>query len=296
MADNTTQGAAANKQLQLKKKEIGDLVIERVNSMQAAGELQLPKDYNAGNAVQFAWLSLQELKDKNGKPALEVCSQTSIANAMLTMIINGESIGKKQCYFVVYGSTLQFMEDYRGKLMRAKRDTDIKDVYAQVVYEGDEFVYTIDEQGQYQLEHHTSKIDNMDISKIKAAYAVVLRKDGTRYLEIMTMEMIRKAWQQGSANLSGAHRNFTDQMCKKTVISRACKVALGSSPEDLSETDYDAAKAEREAAQQRIAQRPANKPYETIEEPAEVIDMTDTGQTAEQAQEAPAPNTDDCPL
>ena len=41
--------------------------------------------------------------------------------------------------------------------------------------------------------------------------------------------MIRKAWGQGAARgNSGAHLNFTDQMAKKTVIARACKIELDS--------------------------------------------------------------------
>ena len=155
----TTQPVAAPAQqqvteLQKKQKNISDSVLERVSAMTEAGQLQLPQGYHAGNAVRAAWLYLQEVKDKNYKPALEVCTQNSIANCLLEMIIKGLNIAKKQCYFIVAGNQLTFWEDYRGKLMRTKRDPDIADVHAQVVYEGDEFVYTIDELGQYQLVSH----------------------------------------------------------------------------------------------------------------------------------------------
>lgn len=289
--------AANNKALQAKQKEISDDVLERVNEMQQTGELALPKEYHAGNAVRMAWLAMQTIKDKMGKPALEVCTKTSIANCLLEMIIKGESIGKKQCYFIVAGNQLTYFEDYRGKLMRAKRDTDIKDVFAQVVYEGDEFVYTIDEFGQYQLVEHKTKIENINLGKIKAAYAIVVRDDGTRYMEVMTLDMIRKSWMQGAAKgNSMAHNNFTDQMCKKTVISRACKIALGSSTDDEDEQPVDHAKAEREAAQH--AEQPADAEYEEIKEPAAVVN-TETGEIVSEAEKTaaqPAANNDDCPL
>ena len=64
--------------------------------MTEAGQLQLPQGYHAGNAVRAAWLYLQEVKDKNYKPALEVCTQNSIANCLLEMIIKGLNIAKKQ--------------------------------------------------------------------------------------------------------------------------------------------------------------------------------------------------------
>ena len=46
----------------------------------------------------------------------------------------------------------------------------------------------------------------------------------------MTIAQIKKAWQQGATKgNSPAHQNFTDEMCKRTVIGRACKMAINSS-------------------------------------------------------------------
>ena len=301
----TTQPAAAPAQqqvteLQKKQKNISDSVLERVSAMEQAGQLVLPQGYHAGNAVRMAWLYLQEVKSKDYKPALEVCTNNSIANCLLEMIIKGLSVAKKQCYFIVAGNQLTFWEDYRGKLMRTKRDTDIADVHAQVVYEGDEFVYTIDELGQYQLVSHKTKLENMDIAKITAAYAIVVRKDGTKYMELMSMAMIKKSWMQGAPKgNSGAHNNFTDQMCKKTVISRACKVALGSSEDELPESDPAA--MERAQAQKPAQQQPAvDADFEEVKDAAEVVD-TETGEVLQPAAQPAAPATEaaqenDCPI
>lgn len=301
----TTQPVAAPAQqqvteLQKKQKNISDSVLERVSAMEQAGQLVLPQGYHAGNAVRMAWLYLQEVKSKDYKPALEVCTNNSIANCLLEMIIKGLSVAKKQCYFIVAGNQLTFWEDYRGKLMRTKRDTDIADVHAQVVYEGDEFVYTIDELGQYQLVSHKTKLENMDIAKITAAYAIVVRKDGSKYMELMSMAMIKKSWMQGAAKgNSGAHNNFTDQMCKKTVISRACKVALGSSEDELPESDPAA--MERAQAQKPAQQQPAvDADFEEVKDAAEVVD-TETGEVLQTAAQPAAPATEaaqenDCPI
>lgn len=301
----TTQPVAAPAQqqvteLQKKQKNISDSVLERVSAMEQAGQLVLPQGYHAGNAVRMAWLYLQEVKSKDYKPALEVCTNNSIANCLLEMIIKGLSVAKKQCYFIVAGNQLTFWEDYRGKLMRTKRDTDIADVHAQVVYEGDEFVYTIDELGQYQLVSHKTKLENMDIAKITAAYAIVVRKDGSKYMELMSMAMIKKSWMQGAAKgNSGAHNNFTDQMCKKTVISRACKVALGSSEDELPESDPAA--MERAQAQKPAQQQPAvDADFEEVKDAADVVD-TETGEVLQPAAQPAAPATEaaqenDCPI
>ena len=231
-AQQPTQMAVSANAVALKRfqEETANNVLDRVNAMQETGELVLPQNYHAGNAVRLAWLYLQTVKDRNDRPAVDVCTKESICNCFLEMIIKGLSVAKKQCYFIVTGNQLSFWEDYRGKYMRAKRDTEIATVNAQVVYEGDEFVYTVDENGLYQLVKHETKMENINIEKITGAYGVVINKDGSKHLEIMTMAMIRNSWQQGAARgNSGAHTKFTDQMCKKTVISRACKVALGLS-------------------------------------------------------------------
>lgn len=279
-------------ELQKKQKNISDRVLERVSTMEEAGQLALPDGYHAGNAIRMAWLYLQEVKSKDYKPALEVCTENSIANCLLEMIIKGLSVAKRQCYFIVTGNQLTFWEDYRGKLMRTKRDTEIADVHAQVIYEGDEFEYTIDELGQYQLVRHNTKLENMDINKITAAYAIVVRKDGSKYMELMSKAMIEKSWMQGAAKgSSSAHKNFTDQMCKKTVISRACKIALGSSEDEF--TEKDPALIERQQAQQVIAN---TADYEEVADATEIVD-TDTGEVVTPV-ETPTKDveTEDCPI
>lgn len=266
------------------QKTIADNVLARVNALEQAGELALPNGYTAGNAIKMAWLNLQEVKDRNGKPALEVCTQTSICNSLLEMVIKGLSVAKKQCYFIVTGDKLTFWEDYRGKLMRAIRDTEVASVTAQVVYKGDDFSYAVDELGQYQLVKHETKMENINMQAILGAYAVVVRKDGTRWLEVMSIDQIRKSWQQGAAKgNSGAHNNFTDQMCKKTVISRACKIALGAAVEDSDEPDTAA--MERSAAQQ-----PVPVDYVDITDTAPVVDA-ETGEVLTEVQE-PAQHAD----
>lgn len=263
------------------QKNIGDNVLARVTELEQAGELVLPSGYTAGNALKMAWLNLQNVKDRNGRPALEVCKKASICNALLEMVIKGLSVAKKQCYFIVAGDQLTFWEDYRGKLMRAIRDTEIASVTAQVVYKGDGFVYTVDDLGRYQLVKHETKLENINLQNILGAYAVVVTKSGDRWIEVMTMEQIRKSWQQGAAKgNSGAHTNFTDQMCKKTIISRACKIALGAAVEEADEPDTAA--MQRNAAQ--LPKQPETVEYEDMTESSTIVDV-ETGEVLQ--HEAP---------
>lgn len=294
----TSQNATALKRMQ---EETTQQIMERVTGWQETGEVVLPKGYHVGNAIKLAWLYLQTVENLQHQKAIDYCTKDSICNALLNMVINGE-YPQKHCYFIMYGNRLEWQERYLGKLMRAKRDTEIGKVNAQVIYEGDEFVYTIDENGEKQLVKHVPNLANIDNTKILAAYAVVINKDGTRHIEVMTRTQIQKAWEQGAMKgKSGAHTNFSDQMCMKTVIQRACKIALDSTAdpgEDDDPNHYDEATAEREAAQGRQAidaeavevkdEQVAAPASKGLEANASYIDMSNTQQPA--AEPAPAAN------
>lgn len=294
----TSQNATALKRMQ---EETTQQIMDRVTGWQETGEVVLPKGYHVGNAIKLAWLYLQTVENLQQQKAIDYCTKDSICNALLNMVINGE-YPQKHCYFIMYGNRLEWQERYLGKLMRAKRDTEIEKVNAQVIYEGDEFVYTIDENGEKQLVKHVPNLANIDNTKILAAYAVVINKDGTRHIEVMTRTQIQKAWEQGAMKgKSGAHTNFTDQMCMKTVIQRACKIALDSTADPGDDDDpnhYDEATAEREAAQGRQAidaeavevkgEQIAAPAPKGLEANASYIDMSNTQQPA--AEPAPASN------
>lgn len=185
--------------------------------------MSFPEDYNVANALMGAYLTLKETEDKNHKPLLEVCSQASIANALMDMATLGLSVQKKQGYFIAYGGKCQFQRSYFGNITIARR-YGMKEVNAQVIYDGDKFQYHI-EDGVKILDKHEQDFMNIDNDKIIGAYAVVIMQDGSKSLEVMNMKQIKQSWQQGYGYKEGqgTHSKFTDQMAKKTVINRALK-------------------------------------------------------------------------
>jgi len=213
------------------QKEISELVLSKVEAFTSTGDLVLPKDYSAGNALKSAMIILKETKDKNGKNALEVCTQHSIAEAMLKMIVEGLSPLKKQGYFIVYGTSLTWSRSYQGSMALAKRVGNVKTIVANVIYEDDSFEYQINvNTGYKEIVEHAQEYENIDNNKIKGAYAVIVYNDGAKDLEIMTITEIKTAWNQGaSKGNSPAHKGFTQEMAKKTVINRACKTPINSS-------------------------------------------------------------------
>lgn len=191
--------------------------------------LSFPKDYNLSNALMGAYLVLKETKDRNNKPILESCSQISIANSLMNMATLGLSVQKKQGYFISYGSQCQFQRSYFGNITIARR-YGMKDIHAEIIYQGDKFKYNI-EDGNKILDSHEQDFMNIDNEKILGAYAVVLMEDGTKHLEVMNIKQIKQAWLQGfgyKENGNGTHQKFTDQMAKKTVVNRVLKQIINT--------------------------------------------------------------------
>lgn len=213
------------------QKDVVDSVLAKITKFEETGELKLPANYSAANALKSAWLILQETKDRSDRPALTVCTKESIANALLDMVVQGLSPMKKQCYFIVYGSKLTLQRSYLGTLAIAKRVGGVLTAVANCVYEGDEFIFSVDPQtGLKKIIKHEQTLENLDASKVKGAYAILNTEDGRSIVEIMNIAQIKQAWMQGATKGgSPAHKNFGDEMAKKTVIGRACKVLIGMS-------------------------------------------------------------------
>ena len=282
MAEKAKQSEQPKTQQIVKFDNISDQVLAKINAFTRDGGLLLPENYSVANNMKSAWLVLQETTDRNGKPALEVCSKASIANALFDMVLQGLSVSKSQGYFIVYGNNLEFQRSYFGTVALAKRSGGIKtEPVANVIYDGDDFIYNIDPKtGHYAIVKHEQKLQNIDDNKITGAYAIVKLADGSTQVTIMTIAQIRAAWNQGATKgKSPAHQNFAGEMAKKTVIGRACKMIINSADDawlyegKRDEMDSDTTTAQRDleviSSEQEIA--PDEVEYEDIvPEPSEV--------------------------
>jgi recombination protein RecT len=223
-------------QLALVKKDVVDVVATKVREFQERGEIHFPANYSPENAMKSAWLILQNTYDRNKRPALEVCTRDSIANALLDMVVQGLNPAKKQGYFIVYGNQLVFQRSYFGTMAVTKRVTGAKEINANVIYEGDEVDYEII-NGRITNLSHKQKFGNINKDKIIGAYATIVLPDGDVYYELMTIDEIRKAWSksqmwgkdQTTEKQGSTHDEFRQEMAKKTVINRACKKFMNSS-------------------------------------------------------------------
>lgn len=214
-------------QLTTVKEETLNNVQNRIAELQQGG-MKLPANYSAENALQAAWLTLQDTKTRDNKPALDACSKNSIAMALFKMVSLGLNPAKSQCYFIPYGESLVCMPSYFGEVMIAKR-VGLQDVKANLIMEGDEFNYKIENDGRKIVTEHKQSFGSLG-KKIIGAYCVITLPDGVQDTDIMTIEEIKQSWQQGATKgNSPAHKNFEGEMAKKTVTNRAVKVFINSS-------------------------------------------------------------------
>src|SRR5690606_3906971 len=92
-------------------------------------------------------------------------------------------------------------------------------------------------------------LDSLGSNKIKGAYAILHMEDGSMDVEIMNIKQIENSWNQGSMNgNSPAHKNFPDQMAKKTVINRACKLLIRGSNDSVLYSDNEVERIDTTAA------------------------------------------------
>ena len=275
---STTDKANKGNVLALIKKDVVDVVGKKVQEFVSRGELHLPPNYSVENAMKSAWLILQNTLDKDKRPVLQVCTKDSIANALLDMAVQGLNPAKKQGYFIAYGKQLVFQRSYFGTMAVTKRVAGAKDIFAEVVYGGDEFEYEIQNGNKY-ITKHVQRIENVDPGNIVAAYCTIIFDDERQFTDIMTWAEIQKAWSKSKNNPDregSTHKEFAQEMARKTVINRACKRYLNSSDDGsllmyhVNRADEVAAEAEVEAEiEENANQELIDIEYEVVEEEEE---------------------------
>ena len=230
-AQNTKAPATQQTTQQVQQVAITEKVRQQIADLEAKKQIALPPNYSPENALKSAWLILQETVTTDKKPVLQNCTPVSIQNALFSMVIQGLSPSKKQCYFIPYGNQLQLSRSYLGTIAVTKRLSGIKDVKAHVIYEGDTFETEYDiKTASVVVKEFKPNFSTIDITKIVGVFAVILGEDGPVHTEIMTMAQVRNAWNQGQMKgNSGAHKNFSEEMAKKSVINRACKAYWNTS-------------------------------------------------------------------
>lgn len=259
-------------------KNVGDIVLSRIDDMSKMG-LVLPEGYNATNAIKASLLVLQDVKDKNMRPALEVCTQASIQSALFEMCVRGLSVADKSCYMIVRGDKLCMTPSYFGRVKEARRIYPKWNPRAVVIREGDNFVFEIDPAtGEKRLVKHEQKFENLD-NDFVGAYLYAPTLDGSHNeLHIMTKKQIFAAWSKSSNKSLSTHKAFDERMVQKTIINSVANMLVNSHPEKSNIVDDDTTdpnySSEDEATEEWAdVEEVEDAPKELPETQANVVDM-----------------------
>lgn len=248
---------------QMVKTNVGDAVIARVNSLCEAG-FNMPKDYNFVNAIKMSVLKLQDLKDKNGRSALEVCTPVSIQTALFRMCCKGLNAALNQVYFIVRGNVLCDQDSYFGKVLMVKRIYPDWNPVPVVIREDDVFEYAINpNNGKKYVVKHEQKLENVDKGFV-GGYMYL--PNGELY--IMSKKQIMTAWSKSSSREQTTHKQFDEKMVQKTLVNSGCNMIINSTTEYQISMDEETNVVENKL--------PDTEKYEDFEEvdATEVVDET----------------------
>ncbi len=210
------------------------LVTQDLKTLLETRAKALPSGFNQVRFMQNCLAVLRNTKD------LEKMDYKSIASTMLKGAFLGLDFYMKECYAIPYNKNigtkdkpkyvkeLNFQTDYKGEIKLIKKYSvgkPIKDVYAKVVRQGDEFKAFV-AQGMQMVSFNPKPFNN---AEIVGAFGVCLYADGTLVYEAMSIEEIfevRDAYAKKDSNgqYSKAWRESVGEMCKKTVLRRLCKL------------------------------------------------------------------------
>ena len=273
-------------ELTLLQKDITDNIARKLDELKKDGGLSIPANYNPANALKSAFFEMTNSASGN---LLEKCSRESIANSLLNMAIQGLSPAKKQCYFVPYGQNLSMQRSYFGTQKVVKSLTNVDDIWATVIYDGDEFEIEI-EGGRERIAKHTTSFLNRD-NDIIGAYCIIKKSDGEEVLTVMTRKEIEASWSQ-SKNKS-VQNKFPQEMAKRTVINRAAKAFINTSDDSdaLIQAVNDTTEEEFENEQERAVRDVT----ETVEREANQVLIETKPKAKAKAKPKPEPETVEVP-
>ncbi|MHA2620041.1 recombinase RecT [Streptococcus agalactiae] len=206
---------------ELTQRQVTSNVATRINQMKDSDGLMIAPKYSVSNALSSAYHALKNegLLNKD---------QDSIYNALFDMVTQGLSPAKNQCYFVPYGNTVKLTRSYFGTMKVVKQLPEVKDIYAEVIYKGDDFKIK-NENGRKVFVSHDTDWTNQD-NEIVGAYCIIEKSDGEKILTVMTKKEIDKAWSK--AKTKNVQNDFPQEMAKRTVINRAAKQFFNTSDDN----------------------------------------------------------------
>jgi recombination protein RecT len=261
---------------------VPEVIVQRLKAVMPTLGPLLPPDVSYEQFRAGAWL---ELTTRQG---LVDCTPDSIRQCVIESATYGLMPGR-DCVWVPFrekkGNVRKAtrITTYPGVIRSLERTGKIRKAFAHPVYVGERF--EVDYLGDV-----FSHVPNWEEQKhLRCFYGCIITRDGTRHLEVMTLEQIDAIKRRAPAHQEGPWVSDFIEMARKTALKRAAKYvaltpaasAVLDEPEGTDEvSDQHKARLDAELFGSRDPE-PALQP----EEPGETFNPT-TGEVLE-PDEAP---------
>lgn len=215
-----------------------------LQSEQMAGEIAkaLPKHMSPERMMRVAMTCLTKV------PKLAECTPESFMQCLLSLSQWGLEPDGRRAHLIPYKNNktntheCTLIIDYKGLVELAYRSGVVKTIHADVVHEGDIFVYSLGE-----IKDHTPWAFRVDAGKPKeqgkvvAAYARIVMTGDVCKCEVMTAQEVEAIRMRSIAGQSGPWKSDWAEMAKKTAFRRASKwLPLSAEIQDAFDKDGDA--------------------------------------------------------
>jgi len=199
-------------------------------------EAVLPKHLSAERVMMVAWTLIQRT------PKLRECTAESVVQSIVQASTLGLELGR-HAHLVPFGNTCTMIPDYKGIVHLARNAGAVRQIDARIVYANDFF------EVEYGLEPTlVHKSDPLGArGAVVGVYAVATILDGTKKFEVMSKADVDAIRKRSKAKDNGPWVTDYEEMAKKTVIKRLCKLLPQSYEQPVQQHFADAIELDNRA-------------------------------------------------
>lgn len=209
---------------------------------------QLPPDISPDRFISAAMSAVQH------NPELLSADLGSLFNALNSSCRDGLLPDNREGALVIHNTKVKtpgqpdqwvakvaWMPMVKGVLKKIRQSGEVRTITMGVVYQGEEFDYWIDDEGEHLTHRPSYEVERSD-ANIRLAYAMVRLTDGDLQVEIipkLELEKIRAASKTGAKGW-GPWKDWYAQMAKKSALHRlAPKLPIRSELIEMIERDNE---------------------------------------------------------
>ncbi len=209
---------------------------------------QLPPDITPDRFISAAMSAVQH------NPDLLNADLGSLFNALNSSCRDGLLPDNREGALVIHNTNaakkgqpalwvkqVAWMPMVKGVLKKIRQSGEVRTITMGVVYQGEEFDYWIDDEGEHLTHRPSYEVERTD-QNIRLAYAMVRLADGDLQVEIipkLELEKIRAASKTGAKGY-GPWKDWYAQMAKKSALHRlAPKLPIRSELIEMIERDNE---------------------------------------------------------